>query len=136
MRIKLKKGYQQRLILSAKTKHQLSWRSLSKILGINEMYLALELKNEKRLLSEEIYKKLNKLTEVNYEQYIETRLDDNWGRSKGGLNSIRKPKLLIKKPSKELSEFIGIMLGDGNIWSRQHYYYIHICGDKEKGEAP
>ncbi len=42
--------------------------------------------------------------------------------------------MLIKEPSPELAELIGIILGDGNIWirKRSHHYYLTICGDKEK----
>lgn len=60
-------------------------------------------------------------------------------RKNGKFISI-KPKLLVKNPSEELAEFIGIMLGDGNInptyWHKKkkkymQQYVIRICGHKE-----
>ena len=42
-------------------------------------------------------------------------------------------ELTLNKKSKELAEFIGIMLGDGNIWEKEGgYYYISVAGDSEK----
>ena len=50
-----------------------------------------------------------------------------------------KPKLLVKNPSEELAEFVGIMLGDGNInpsyrdkktKKYRYQYAIRICGHK------
>lgn len=43
-----------------------------------------------------------------------------------------KPKLLVKKPSKELAEFIGIMLGDGNIFKSKRSYMVRITGHSIK----
>lgn len=132
MRIKLKKGYQKNLILNAKLKSSMSWRTLAKKLKINPFYLSGELKNEKRLLSKEIYNKLCELSKENYRNYIEKELDDNWGMVKGGQNSSKKEELLIKEKSPELAELIGIILGDGNIWEDRGYYYISIAGDAKK----
>jgi len=131
MRIKLKKGYQKKLILLSKKRQNLTWKELSKILGISEGYLRNELKNEKTTLSKEIYKKLCNFSNRNFDELIIKELDDLWGKSKGGL-IFSKPKLLVQHPSKELAELIGIILGDGNIWSKKGYYYIKICGDSEK----
>lgn len=58
----------------------------------------------------------------------------NKPRNKKGKFILIKPKLLVKKPSKELAEFIGVMLGDGCITpSRKNYrgYKIRICGHSE-----
>jgi len=131
MRIKLKKRYQRKLILLAKEKGNLNWRKLSKELNLAENYLKNELKKEKRTLSEKSYKKLCKISKVNFDNYIKEKLDNNWGRSKGGL-TFSNPKLLIKNPSEELAELVGIILGDGNIWSKTGYHYVKICGDSEK----
>ncbi|HLD37264.1 MAG TPA: LAGLIDADG family homing endonuclease [Candidatus Nanoarchaeia archaeon] len=130
MRIKLKEGYQKRLILSAK--NNLTWIELSGVLKINQSYLSNELKNEERLLSKELYKRLCKIANLNFDCYIKEKLNDNWGRAKGGLNSTKKEELLIKEESEELAELIGIILGDGNIWVRKPYYYLTIVGDSKK----
>lgn len=131
MRIKLKKGYQKKLILFAKKKSNLTWKELSKIVEMAENYLKIELKSEKRTLSEDLYEKLCNLANMDFNKHILKKLDDNWGRSKGGL-TYDKPKLLIDKPSEELAELVGIILGDGNIWSQKGYHYLRICGDSEK----
>lgn len=131
MRIKLKKGFQRKLVLIAKGRGKFTWKSLSKELGIVENYLKNEVKKEKRTLNKKVYDKLCSISKLNFDKYIIKKLDDNWGRSKGGLNS-GEPKLLIKKSSKELAELVGIILGDGNIWSKKGYYYVNICGDSEK----
>src|SRR3989344_6545226 len=130
MGIKLKEGYQKRLILSAK--NNLTWIELSGALKINQSYLSNELKNEERLLSKELYKRLCKIANLNFDCYIKEKLNDNWGRAKGGLNSTKKEELLIKEESEELAELIGIILGDGNIWVRKPYYYLTIVGDSKK----
>ncbi|MCX6741675.1 MAG: hypothetical protein NTX24_00670 [Candidatus Pacearchaeota archaeon] len=132
MRIKLKEGFQRSLILDSKNKNNLTWKDLSKILKINENYLRSELFNEKRLISEEIFNNLCKISEKDYHLFILEKLSDDWGRSKGGKNSVKKEKLLIKEKSKELAELIGIILGDGNIWEKKGYYYLTICGNSEK----
>ncbi len=130
MRIKLKRGYQNKLILKAKESKNFSWKELAKELDCGITYLSFELNNEKRLLSKEIYEKLCKLSSQNYYRFIKDKLDDNWGRAKGGKNSTRNPKLIIEKSSKDLAEFMGVMLGDGNIWTKEGgYYYITIAGN-------
>jgi len=131
MRIKLKKGYQKKLIIFVKKKQKLTWKRLSKILKISEGYLKNEIRNEKTTISEEAYRKLCELGKINFNGNIIKKLNNNWGRSKGGL-TYSLPKKLIKNPSEELAELIGIILGDGNLWSKKGYYYIKICGDSEK----
>lgn len=133
MRIKLKNGVQKRIILDVKNKQKLTWKELSKILNINEIYLKSELFNEKRTISEEIYNKLCKLLNKNFDKYILDKLNDNWGRALGGKNSTKKEILLLKNKSEELAEFIGIMMGDGNIWENDKgYYYVDIAGNLKK----
>jgi intein/homing endonuclease len=131
MRILLKKGYQKNLILSIKKKRSFTWKELAKKIDVCEGYLRNELTKEKTTISEGVYKKLCSISGKNLDSFIIKRLDDNWGRSKGGkLRTFREPKLLVKKPSKELAELIGIILGDGNIWQKQGgYYYVRVCGD-------
>lgn len=130
MRIKLKKTKQTKLILLAKNEG--TWKELSKKLGINKHYLEIELKNEKRTLSEKLYNNLCKIARVNYEDYIEKKLDSNWGRAKGGKNSAKPPRLLVSTYSEKLAEIIGIILGDGNVWVKKHNYSLTIAGDKNK----
>ena len=134
MRIELKKGKQRELILLAKKSDDYTWKELANELKINKNYLSNEIAKEKRTMSEECYKKLCKLSKINFNRHIKGHLEDNWGRSKGGKNSgsFRTPKLLIKNYSKELAELIGIILGDGNIWCKEGYYYLRICGDRKK----
>ncbi len=132
MRIKLERGKQKELILKAK--ENLSWTELSKILNISTNYLMVELKRERRLLSEEIYNKLCKLAKENYKDCIIEKLDDNWGRAKGGKISKGNTKnIAIPNRSRELAEFYGIMLGDGNLTKIKAYklgtYQIRIVGD-------
>lgn len=136
MRIRLKEGYQRKLVLLAKSENNFTWERLAERLGVARNYLVNEIRTEKRTLSEVIYNTLCNLADVNFDKHIVNRLDDNWGRSKGGVNSgsFREPKLLVKKTSVELAELIGIILGDGNIWcdGSKGYYYLRICGDSEK----
>ncbi len=133
MRIRLKRGFQKKLIAWAKS--DLTWKGLAKKLGINESYLKIDLNMERRLLSEDTYKRLCVLAKKDYGAYIVERLGDNWGRSVGGKKASEKqnPALLIKKPSKDLAELIGIILGDGNLWVKPGgYHYVRICGDNKR----
>ncbi len=133
MRVRLRKGFQKILVETAKVKRGLSWKELGKTLGISESYLKYDLRNEYCLLSHEIYQRLCKFVGESYNSKIIERLDSNWGQIKGGKNAPgslpKKPKLLANKYSIELAEIIGIMLGDGNSWSKPGYYYIRIAGN-------
>ena len=82
MRIKLKEGKQRELILLAKG--NFTWDELANQLKINSHYLSIELKKEERLLSEEIYKKLCEINKLDFNRFIENKLENNWGKSKGG----------------------------------------------------
>ena len=134
MRIKLKTGKQKELILEAKK--SLSWVKLASKLNINARYLSQELKNEKRLLKDSIYEELKEITKINYDKFIDKKLEDNWGKSKGGLNS-EGSTINIKFPEKDerLAELIGAILGDGNISYHKGYkigvYQVNITGHKE-----
>lgn len=114
MRIKLKSGKQKEIIFLAKGED--SWIKLAKLLKINPIYLAHELAIEKRLLSEEIYNRLCSFIGRRFDEYVIARLDDNWGRSKGGQASPKNQKhFSYPKRSKKLAETFGIILGDGHI---------------------
>ena len=138
MRVKLKEGKQKELILKAKLGR--SWSELAKILNINAHYLEIELRNEKRLLSYEIYKKLCEISNLNLDNYIIEKLGDNWGRSKGGINSKGSTIFLPKIEFDErLAEFVGIVLGDGHVFSHKKgkklgVYGIRIAGDLVKDQ--
>lgn len=133
MRIKLKKGKQAELITLAKKDK--TWLELSKELDIVPDYIRNELRKEKRLLSEKVYLTLCELTKTNYEKFIEEKLNDNWGRLKGGLNSEgNTKKIKLPRKSEYLSELIGTILGDGHIESytkgtKIRCYSITITGD-------
>lgn len=132
MRIKLKGGYQTQLILKAKSKNNLTWKELAKKLKLNETYLKNEIRKGYRTLSEENYNQLCKICEERFDKFIDEQLENKWGQKKGGSN-IKAPKFLVKEQSKELAELIGVILGDGNIWTgKGGYYYLTICGDSEK----
>lgn len=118
MRIKLKEGKQKELILLGKNKF--TWKKLASQLKINSHYLSIELKNEERFLSNKIYQKLCEISNVNFDIFIEKKLEDNWGKSKGGSTQKGDRKWNLKKikepiKSKKLAELCGIILGDGHV---------------------
>ena len=61
-----------------------------------------------------------------------------WGQRKGGLNSKGSLKVIaIPKNCRELAELVGILLGDGNIYSYKKgkkisVYSVRIAGDYKK----
>jgi len=136
MRIRLEKGKQKELILLAKNDN--TWKELSKKVNLNENYLANDLKSERRLISENIYNKFCELCQLNFDQFIIKRLNDNWGKSKGGLNSRGSTiKIKIPKPNESLAEIVGAILGDGHIMYHKKekkigVYQVNITGDINK----
>src|SRR3989344_4438268 len=116
MRIALEKGKQESLILLAKQNK--SWPELANKINLNAHYLLSELRKEKRILSEETYEKLCKIANINYDKYIQNRLQDNWGKSLGGKNSNGGFVKEIKIPEDSL-ELAG-------------FYQIRIVGDSIK----
>ena len=132
MKLRLRKGYQQKLILLSKG--NLTWRELSHLLEIPKGYLCNDLKYEKRLISEGAYHKMCQIVEKNFDKEIIQKLPDNWGKSLGGKNSKGSFKKISKpKQDESLAEFIGALLGDGNINFYNKYkagvYQIKIAGD-------
>jgi len=138
-RIKLKKGKQKELIESVKVKFKFTWKNLARKLKCNEHYLLHELRNEKRTLSTDNYKKLCRLLGKNFDQFIEKKLEENWGQVKGGksiknrknLFQPKKPKMLCCNKSEKLAEIIGIMIGDGSIYTnpKKSIYQVNIAGN-------
>ena len=80
MKIMLKKGKQKQLIPCCKNRLDITWNQLAKRIRISEGYLKGDILNERRLLSEQNYMKLCKLSNNDFDIYIKERLDDNWGR--------------------------------------------------------
>jgi len=136
MRIKLKEGKQKELILLAKG--NLTWGELSLKLNCPEKYLCNDLKSERRLLSEKLYNNLCKLANSNFNSYILERLNDDWGRSKGGKKSSKNTKKIIApEKSKKLAEIFGIILGDGHvseikIGSKIRVYWVRVAGNSKE----
>lgn len=138
IRIKLKKGKQKELIETVKNKSNLTWKSLSKKLNCGENYLLHELRNEKRTLAKENYEKLCKLGKINFDGFIIAELNGNWGQVKGG-RSVKNRKNLFKEknpkilcePSAQLAEAIGILIGDGSIYTipEKSIYQVHVAGN-------
>lgn len=133
MRLVLEKGKQKELILKAKGTQ--TWKELSEKVGIAATYLQNDVKSERVLLDENKYHELCELAQENYDKIIIAKLKDNWGKSKGGKNPSGGNTIKINIPSEsvELSEFYGIMLGDGNLTIKKEYkigtYQIRIVGD-------
>ena len=134
MRILLRKGRQTELITLAKKDK--SWRELSTLLNVNMLYLGNDLRKEKVSLPNQLYSSLCHLAGKNFNEFILKKLDDNWGRAKGGKNSIGKgstKNIILPEDSIDLAEFYGIMLGDGNLYVNKGYkigvYQVRIVGD-------
>ena len=137
MRLVFAKGKQKELINNFRKINNLSWKELSKLLNVKVGKIKAYF-DEASLVSDSIYFMLdeNRI----YEKFILEKKEDNWGRIKGGVNSLGKTKEInIPKESKELSEFYGIMLGDGNSHRTKGYkkgtYMIRIVGDDIKDKA-
>ncbi len=138
MRIKLQKGKQKELICLARK--GLSWQKFSEIMGTSQVYLSNDLRYERRLISKDIYRKLCRISNKDFGRFILEELDEKWGQSKGGMNSEGSLiKLKLPSKSKELAEFVGSVLGDGNVNSYKKgkkvgVYCVRISGDKNKDE--
>ena len=139
MRIKLEKGKQKELILLSKRNR--SWKELAKLIDFPENYLSHDIKNEKVLISEKLYNNICNLINKNFDIFIIKKLEDNWGKSKGGLNSNGSTKKLPNiKFGEELAEFVGAVLGDGHVHLTKKelknrkvgVYNIRIAGDLQK----
>ncbi len=135
MRIVLKKGKQRQLIESCKG--NFTWEELGKKLGCSPLYLKLDLRYERRYLSDKLYNKLNKMSNKDFNVFIIKKLDDNWGKSKGGFNSLGNTKEIIEPlESEDLAELIGIALGDGHLEKftrgKKTHYKLIVAGDSRK----
>lgn len=134
MRIKLKKGKQKKLINLLKRDY--TWKELSKNFKISEGYLRNELRKEKTTLSKNTYDKICSLCKIDFDRFIVKKLDDNWGRSKGGRLSIKKTKKIkVPRNDENLSEIIGIILGDGHLCEYKRSNNIRVYSIKIAGNS-
>ena len=130
------KGKQKRLILLAKK--EMTWKELSQKTNIPQGYLCNDLKSEKRLLKRKDYQTLCSISKENFNKFILEKLKENWGKSKGGKNSLGSTKKIkIPQKSNELAEIVGAILGDGNLnyykkGKKIGVYQVRIAGDLEK----
>lgn len=136
MRLQFVEGKQKELIRYFKDEKGLTWKQLADFLGIKQGRLQAYVE-ETSLIPNEICKKLDFLGK--YAKFVIKEKEDNWGKSKGGINSKGNTKK-VKLPgdSIKLAEFYGIMLGDGNSHRTKYYksrdnkrgvYMIRIVGD-------
>lgn len=131
MRLVLKEDKQKELIKKEKENLSLSFPKLAKKLGIKTGRLYAYYYN-KILLPKKLFEKFS--LKEKYRKYIIDKKEDNWGQSKGGNKSKGKTKeIKVPKECRELAEFYGIMLGDGNLTVKKSYkigtYQIRIVGD-------
>lgn len=115
MRLKFTTNIQKQIIESFRKENNLTWAKYAELLEVNPNTLK-DWWREKRLLPMNTYEKLDPYKK--FEKYLVEIKNDNWGKSKGGILSTGKRKT-IKKPeySPKLAEFVGIMIGDGNIFT-------------------
>lgn len=139
MRLKFVEGKQRELIRNFKEKQNLTWKELCEKLEVRYGKVIAYF-YETSCIDEELYKKLDK--DKKYSKYVLEKLEENWGKRKGGINSSGRTKR-IKEPknSKELAEFYGAMLGDGNSHRTKYYhsrddkrgvFAVRIVGDSKK----
>ena len=116
--VKFPKGKQKRFLLMVKRKLNCSWDEIAKRLEIHRQTIFIYL-NETSMISEKNFKKLCNLSNLKEDCFNFEKLE------------IRNTELKIKYPklSKELSEFIGILAGDGHI-SKGKDYEISIVAHK------
>lgn len=134
MRIQLEEGKQKELIFLFKYMHNYSWNEFAEALHIKVSALK-EWHFERCLLPMEIFEQLNE--DHSFDKYVTYIKNENWGQSRGGHNSPGNTKKIFRpQKNKELSELIGIILGDGNInifckGKNIATYALRICGHAE-----
>ena len=149
-RVKFKKGKQKQFLESVQRKLNCpSLRSLKQKYEISVSYSALKkYSNEQLLMSLGFVNELCKVSGLNINDYeIDEIRKSNWGRVKGGKIGIkilmkkyaselsewrkrgskvtRLNQIKIPKTNEQLSELIGVILGDGTVTK----YFIRISGD-------
>lgn len=126
MRVLLKKGMQRKLLEEYNKASFNSWNDFSKILRIDPFTL-LGWQNETSLIPYNIFLNLDSIGKYS-DQIIELK-DENWYRVSKPKNRVKNNSLVLPKKSEKLAEFIGIILGDGNL---SEYDAIRIAGDSRK----
>lgn len=138
VRLKFKKGFQKKFIVSIKEKSGKSWVWLANKIGISDHTLSSDWCNEKITLPKNKAKELFNLGKFGswdniLKNWIIKELPPKWGQIKSG-SIILKP-LIKPLNSEKLAEFIGIMIGDGhiskkgiritgNIFEIKHHEYV------------
>ena len=113
MRLLFEKGKQKELLGKEKENRNLTWDKFANELRIKFPKLK-SFYYEENNLDDITFSKLK--LKKDYERFIIKELEENWGQSKGGKNSTGNLKeIKIPERDKELAEFWGILLGDGNI---------------------
>lgn len=131
MRLTFKEGKQREMIYNEKQTYKLSFPQLAKKLDIKEGKLR-AFYYDNLSIPEDIFNKFS--LKEKYRKFIIEIRKDNWGRIKGGKLSKGSTKIVTTpEESEKLAEFIGIMLGDGNLTKIKGYkigvYSIRIVGD-------
>lgn len=152
-RVILPKEIQEELCLAARNKIGSNWADLARFLDVPRSSLYNWCKCV-RLLPEDVFAKLIKLTSYQTISASARYLPDNWGQVKGGQRSIElhgkffgtiegrrkgarkaginQAKEFVLPPySENLAEFIGIMLGDGGISQNQISVTLGYTTDKK-----
>ncbi len=135
MRVDIGIENQKKLIESAKVRNDFTWKRLAELLSVSEGVIRSEWRHGKNLLPLHAYQKLSELSGSDFQ--IIRKLNDNWGRRKGALISNKSRAKIIKsvKNDVKFSELIGIILGDGSIFSDNsknvHYLRIFFHSEKE-----
>lgn len=120
-RVKISKRLINIIVKNIKTKNNLTWKELSKMLGMSVQTVRVDWLKKGNTLPESIFKRLLSLDKTLQKDKILKEilfLNPSWGQEKGG-NASRNNKS-IKLPDKksvDFAEFYGIMLGDGCIYS-------------------
>ncbi len=126
----MEKGKQREMLGKERAKLNFTWQQFADNLGLKFGKLK-SFYYEAALIDDTTLNKLSLLNE--YKKFILKELGDNWGRSKGGINSNGNLKdIKIPKKDKKLAELWGILLGDGHIEKTQAYkigiYHIKVTG--------
>jgi hypothetical protein len=152
MRIKFKNTQQRELYFEKKLKNNfISWQDFSKHLDIDRKLL-LEYRKGKLTIPNQIYQKLIILKPKDIPSQIDKqieKLNENWGKVKGGINNYKKNQIILEKGrqvaikkskekvkkfniniplSKEISYIIGLYIGDGFSNKYQRHYLTQFTG--------
>jgi len=128
MRVKLKHGKQSELIEKAKKQRRFSNAELAKELRISKRHLSSWKTGKTQTIPSSSYRKLCRLAKQNFDGSILQFLNDSWAANAASAGR----QLKVEHPSKseKLAEFVGIHLGDGNIYVKDKLVYqLRISGN-------